>query len=74
MEVSLVKQKKGSDLLIYLYIHVFLENVIEHSCTCKFLDLLTIFFPANDDLKALFARSKEGNIRTIKVDIRNGML
>ena len=53
---------------------MFFENVIEHSRTCEFLDLLTIFFPANDDLKALFARSKEGNIRTIKVDIQNGML
>jgi len=29
---------------------------------------------ANDDLKALFARSKEGSIRTIKVDIQDGML
>lgn len=29
---------------------------------------------ANDDLKALFARSKEGNIRTIKVDIQDEQL
>ena len=38
------------------------------------LSYMTFFSPANDDLKALFARSKEGSIRTIKVDIQDGML
>ena len=42
--------------------------------TQKYTNEITIFFPATDDLKALFARSKEGSIRTIKVDIQDGML
>ena len=37
-----------------------------------FLKRFFLFLTANDELKAVFAEAKEGNIRVIKVDIQDG--
>ena len=44
------------------------ENYEYHN----FPEKVFFFLTANDELKAVFAEAKEGNIRVIKVDIQDG--